>query len=58
MQVLNVKGHLTFLDQFIVKLVPSCQAGKLGTWEMGNGMEKETINGDGEAVGYCRRRGK
>ena len=52
-----MEGHLALLDHFVVELVPSCQAGKLGTWKMGNGMEEETIGGDGEAVAYCRSRG-
>jgi hypothetical protein len=65
MEVLDMESHLTLLDHFVVKLVPSRQAGKLGTWEMGYWMKEETISGNGEPIAYrcscsdqkyCKRR--
>jgi len=52
MEVLDMESHLTLLDHIIVELIPSRQAGKLRTREMGYWMKEEAISSNRETVTY------
>jgi len=56
-EFLNVESHLPFLDELVVELVPSCETGELRAWEMGDGMEVQAVDGEGESVSDGRSDG-